>query len=215
MKTRIQCKGDAFHQVEFDDDWNLVSATCKDAESRASRMAGVMSLGGRSRAIKKGCAAIVGLIRYGLPKSLDSANFGEDVDFGGWEDIYIRYEDNKVTKARLKQLIAAARAAYPEIAPAERAFFSCRYRPDIDAEDRREMTSFRPNDDCEVGTVVGYGQYDPWVIPLQKGWLENVGEQGLATINGRFVCGVKEKGKLLVVDRLPEGEFAICERKAG
>lgn len=215
MKTRIQCKEGAFHVVEFDDDWNLVSATCDDAEKRASRMAAVMSLGGRSRAIKHGCAALVALLRHGLSQALDSANFGEDVDFGGWEDIYIRYENNKLTKHRLGQLIGAARAAYPEIGEAERAFFSCRYRPDLDAEDRRDLTSFRPNDACDVGTVVGYDQYDPWVVPLQKGWLENVGEQGLAIVDGRFVCGVKEKGKLLVVDRLPEGEFGICERKTG
>lgn len=215
MKTRIQCRDNAFHVVEFDDEWNLVSATCKDAGSRAARMAGVMSLGGRSRAVKKGCAALIGLIRYGIPQSVRSVAIGEEIYFKGWEEIYIQYEENKLTKARMEDLFDEDAQRFPEVEAAEKAFFSCRYRPDQDDQDREDLTTFVPHASCDVGTVVGYDQYDPWVIPLQEGWLENVGERGLATVNGRFVCGVKEKGKLLVVDRLREGEFGICERKAG
>lgn len=215
MKTRIQCKNNKFHTVEFDDEWNLVYADCKNADERASRMASIITLGGRSRATKRGCAALVGLIRHALPSAIFATDFGDEIDFGGWDEVYTRYEENKLTKARMNQLMELGRAEYPEIAHAEKALFSCRYRPDIDAQDRRNMTAFRPNDPCEVGTVVGYGQYDPWVVPLQKGWLQNIGEKGLAIVNRRFVCGVKEKGNLLVVDRLPEGEFAICEKKAG
>lgn len=211
MKTRIQCKNNQYHAIEFDEEWNLVASTCKDAENRATRLRGVLSLGGRRPSNTKGCAALIALLQHGLPQSIKATAFGDDVDFGRWEDIYIRYEDNKLTKARVDQLISEGRAQYPEIGHAERALFSCMYRPDLDTEDLKSLTAFVPESECEAGTVVGFDQYDDWVVPLQSGWMQNVYEKDVATVGGRFVCGIKGKNAL-VLDRLPDGGFGICEK---
>lgn len=217
MKTRIVCKDNKRHTITFNERGALTHCDCEDAEVQAGRLASLIAMGRAPD--QKGCAGFVALVQRGIPAILGGPEaLGEEVELGGWADLYDRYSANKVFlhfwRAYRRKLEEPYRETLDE---ARRIIRRLRYyRPDHTAQEREDMTYLQPeSNSCKPGALVGAGADDDWTLPLQKGWLNNIARQGIATVEGRFVCGrdPKNPSKLWVVDRDDDGLFAICEKK--
>lgn len=107
--TCIRCDGGDYHTVAFHTDGTVTSIGCGDVTVEAERIASVVKLG--KGLATPTCAGVAALVLYGIASIFDQPGVknGDELDLGGWRNIYQRFESLKVVEATVKRERRAAR----------------------------------------------------------------------------------------------------------
>lgn len=112
-KTRIKCSTTrVFHTIEIHANGVVLSSGCGNITQEVERITGMLRLGRTPPAAAIGsCAYLAALVLHGceiiINRPADEEGF--IADLGGWREVYIRFEENKLVKAQMKRVRAANR----------------------------------------------------------------------------------------------------------
>lgn len=189
--TKIACPNDPKrrHSVTLRGD-GTVTCDCADGRERGASYAGRLMLGLPPIEGARGCAVLAALV-----DGADALLYIEhtlDRSFGSWTESVAAYRQNPIYRAALD--LAASKV--PERGETEKlvvqAVESCGYRHALGKRAFRE--SFGVAWDVPATSTldrIGVAAFDDdrWLVPYMPGWREEIHDQQLAVIGGRFVCG--------------------------
>jgi len=102
VTTRILCKKEGkFHTVTFHVDGTAASSGCGDVTDAAKRIAAAITLG--KAVMDNSCAGLAALAVHGIPAIFRQPPTGEYIRWGGWYELYRRFEENQQVVAAVSR----------------------------------------------------------------------------------------------------------------
>jgi hypothetical protein len=191
--TKIACPvaGTKRHAVTLHEDGSL-HCDCQDAQERGGALAGRIMLGLPPTDGARGCGALAALVD-GAATLLPLVRGTHRPKYGAWEELVFAYSENPIFKAA----IARAEAQHePTRAPIRKLVLEyierAGYRHSLGKlrfrENLRALWDVPVNDDLDKFIVSAFDDH-PWSVPYMPGWKEQIADEGLALVDGKFVCG--------------------------
>lgn len=191
--TKIACPvaGSKRHNVSLMEDGTL-TCDCRDAVERGGSLAGRILLGLPPTDGARGCGALAALVE-GAPTLLRLVRGTHRPKYGAWEELVFAYSVNPIFRAALDQAertheptrasIRKLAMEYIEKAGYRHSLGKVRFRDSF-----RALWDVPVNDDLDRFIVSSFDD-DPWSVPYMPGWKEQIADEGLAVVDGKFVCG--------------------------
>jgi len=191
--TLIACPtagGNKRHDVTLREDGRVVCA-CADARERGASLVGRLLLGLPPIDGARGCAALAALVE-GASGLVRLARGTHRPKYGAWEELVFAYSANPVYRAAL-DLAERARPERAELrslvlANVERAGYRHGLGKRNFRSSMRALWDVPVDDQLDMFVVSNFND-DPWNVPYQANWKKDVFDEGLAVVDGRFVCG--------------------------
>lgn len=191
--TKIACPvaGTKRHAVAIAEDGSL-HCDCRDAAERGGALAGRIMLGLPPTDGARGCGALAALVD-GAATLLPLVRGTHRPKYGAWEELIYAYSTNPVFCAAIAH---AERTHEPTRAPVRQAVIDyierAGYRHSFSKrgfrDNIRALWDVPVNDDLDRFVVSAFDDC-PWSVPYMPGWKEQIADEGLALVDGKFVCG--------------------------
>jgi len=221
FKTRVLCTDvpqHAFHEVRLivapdgqPPSEDKFECDCgASAIEEGARLGTAVSLGA-ANVLRRSCAGLVAFLTVGIPQCV-KRRADKTGEWGGWKDAWVAYQTNALVQQRFGDLIHERDKDSSETTAAvTKALCSCvRYRDGMTVSDFRQEVCVRDDLDPRVGMSVALFSSDSWQVPIQHGWMENVG-RCKPVIDGRFLVGIvkDEPGFVLAIDGTNDTGFVV------
>lgn len=208
--TKIQCPASKQrHSVVLYDDGST-TCDCPEGAVRGSSLAGRILLGAPAPDGVRGCGALIALAE-GASSLLQLDRGTDSPNYGPWGELVFAYGKNPVYRAALD----LAEEACPERPKVRQVLLdhveSAGYKHKLGK--LRFRTEFKTLWDvpatveCMDKLLVSAFDDDPWSVPYQPNWKEQICDKGLAVVDGKVVCGRSAEDPSIL--------FAITKHEAG
>jgi hypothetical protein len=204
--TKILCPNEPQrrHSVVLYEDGSA-TCDCPNGRERGASLAGRLLLGLPYIEGARGCGALVAMVD-GASTLLPLARGSKLPEYGPWGEPVFAYGKNPVYLAALD----LAERAQPERAEIKKLVLEnverAGYRHTLGK--RRFREEFRVVWDVPVNAQLGRFMVacfddDVWHVPYMPGWKEQIADEGLALVDGKFVCGRSPEDPSIVYAIVP------------